>query len=272
MSVLKITKTLPLCLLFVGSVWAQEVTQGAAGTQNQEREKQIDVAKQAYERLRKADFAKLEIARPPLELNQSPEELTKPLKAGNGIHFRLLITNTSNNPVGVPIGNSYTQTRPVLLRGGDPVPYRKGIDELLARVDDDPVFDSAKGAHLEPGETIATNIDLKDWYEPLKPGYYELKVRMRFIWGGTWVESSDITFEVEPDRANHGRSRGVAWPLSLAGPSLRFERDLEPAGRKENDNGKSEVVLVGGCDYSRVLGNRLVTASLSHNGPICRGD
>ena len=198
--IFKIPKVVAIAIFLTLPICAQETKPTAAGADQENSNKQIELSKQKYERLRKADFAKLDIARRLLELNENPDELLKPFTSGTGIYFRLLITNASNDPVGVPIGDIYRTTRLLLFRNGDPVPYRKEIDELLVKVGDEPGFILAKAARLDAGKTIDTDIALKDWYEPLKPGYYELRVKMRFIWHGTWVESSAITFEVEPDQ------------------------------------------------------------------------
>jgi hypothetical protein len=58
---------------------------------------------------------------------------------------------------------------------------------------------SIVGVTLEPNnEKRLEDIDLTDWYEPLKPGHYQLSTQHRFIQGGKWVDSASITFEVKP--------------------------------------------------------------------------
>jgi hypothetical protein len=161
-------------------------------------------ARLKYERLRKAEFASLELARRPLELGENPERLKDPYKEGDRIYFRLLITNNSIEKVNFARVDSYQEQRPDLTRDGDPVPYRKRISELLVQKDRDIMGRRVSEVTLQPGETTEEFIDLADWYEPLKSGHYQLTLRRRFIWGGDWIESPAITFEVEPkrDRAN----------------------------------------------------------------------
>jgi hypothetical protein len=195
MAISTFLKIVTLGIALASSSFAQQQTNEALEGKNQETEKQIELAKQRYARLRRADFAKLEVVRPPLEFNQKPDELLKPYKSGSGIHFVVSITNISNDSVGVPFGDTYRQIRPVLLRGGDLVPYRKDIDEVIKKVGDDPNFRST-GTMIDPKRTANTSVALNDWYERLLPGSYELTVKMRFIWGGAWIESSRITFEV----------------------------------------------------------------------------
>ena len=167
-------------------------------------------ARLKYERLRKAEFASLDLARRPLELGENPERLKDPYKEGDRIYFRLLITNNSIEKVNFARVDLYQEQRPDLSRDGDPVPYRKRISELLVQKDRDIMGRRVSEVTLQPGETTEEFIDLADWYEPLQPGHYQLTVRRRFIWGGDWIESPGITFEVEPkrDRANKESKHG----------------------------------------------------------------
>jgi len=186
-----------LALLAISIQLGQQSWIGNAG---QDPDPVVEAAKQRYEKLRRADFASLEVTRMPLELNQPAEDLKRHFKIGDKFRFQLVLTNVSNAPILVPIGDDYKQIRPKLTRDGDPVPYQKSLDELLAQKDNEPQSTRTKGANLGPGEKVVTFLDLKDWYEPLKHGHYDLSVRECFIWGGRWVESSSITFEVDPDK------------------------------------------------------------------------
>jgi hypothetical protein len=165
---------------------------------NQNPNPAVEAAKQRYDRLRRADFASIEVRRIPPELNQPAEEVARHFKTNERIMFQIVLTNISNTPISFPIGDNRKQLRPKLIRDGDLVPYRKSLDELLTQKEKEPMFTSAKGATLKPGDNVVTYLDLKDWYEPLKHGHYQLSVKERFIWDGQWVESSSITFEVDP--------------------------------------------------------------------------
>jgi hypothetical protein len=151
-----------------------------------------------YEKLRKPDFAKLELVPRPLELNETPEKLNEHYKIGDKIYFRLLITNISIEKVVISDADPYYYNRPQLFRDGDPVPYRKGITELLKSKDEEFVHRRIRTAALGPDQTLTVNINLSDWYGPLEPGHYQLTVRRRFIWGGEWIESPSSSFEVDP--------------------------------------------------------------------------
>lgn len=155
-------------------------------------------ARLKYERLRKAEFASLELARRPLEYGEPPERLREPYKEGDRIYLYLVITNNSIENVSFARVDFYQEHRPRLTRDGDPVPYRSKISALVIEKDKQIVGRSVNSATLRPGETVEESVDLADWYEPLPPGHYQLTVRRRFIWGGDWVESPATRFEVNP--------------------------------------------------------------------------
>ena len=149
-----------------------------------------------YERLKTATFAQLELLPRLAESSEPPEAVFKPYKVGDKIFFRLLITNTSSETVSFPIADTFLYNRPELLRDGEVVAYRDGLRDLLKSKDKFP-FDRDVRAHtLLPHETSDVIVQMKDWYEPLQPGRYLLKVKRRFIWGGEWIESPSIVFEV----------------------------------------------------------------------------
>jgi len=142
---------------------------------------------------------RLELLPRKLELNEDPRALTEPYKVGARIHFRIQATNTSLAQVTIPILNPYFQNRLELLRGGQVVPYKKGLDEILKGVEDDPFVGNIYAVKLNSNESkIVGYLFLDDWYETLQPGHYQLSLKHRFNLGQDWVESSSITFEVVP--------------------------------------------------------------------------
>lgn len=155
-------------------------------------------ARAKYERLKKAEFAALELVSRPLELNEDPARLKQPYHEGDRIHFRLRITNRSIETISFAQVDIYQEQRPDLLRNGDTVPYRSNIAELLIEKDKQIIGRRVRSATLQPGETLEEYIALDDWYECLAPGRYQLTVRRRFIYGGDWIEAPAITFEVDP--------------------------------------------------------------------------
>ncbi|MDT4952034.1 MAG: hypothetical protein QOJ02_172 [Acidobacteriota bacterium] len=152
--------------------------------------------RQKYERLKKPFFAQLELLPRLLELSEGAEELSKPYKVGDKIFFRLLITNTSSEKVSFSVADPFYYNRPQLLRDGELVPYRDGLVELLKSKEKTPGNESVRGSTLLPHHTETVIIEMKQWYEPLQPGRYLLTVKRRFIWGGEWIESPPLTFEV----------------------------------------------------------------------------
>jgi hypothetical protein len=142
-------------------------------------------------------FAKLELARMLPELNDPPEKLRAPFRTKGDISFRLLIKNTSPESKAVILDSPYLSDRPVLYKDGVPVSYRQDALEKI-RATDNPRREFSRLRQIGPGEQLTEIIDLGDWYEPLQPGRYELKVCRRFIWGGEWVETPPLTFDVVP--------------------------------------------------------------------------
>jgi hypothetical protein len=127
------------------------------------------------------------------------QEMSGPFNAESKIQFALVGTNTSLLPLTVRRWDHYAQNRPRLLRDNQEVAYRKGVSELLKskdRENEDIVNISV--ITLEPSnEKTLENLDMKDWYDPLKPGHYQLSAQHRFVQGGKWVDSASVTFEVK---------------------------------------------------------------------------
>ena len=151
-----------------------------------------------FPQLARPTFAKLEIAGMTSGPSEGPEKFKSSFKDGQIVNFRLLITNTSQVSVSVPVGGRYDHNRPQLFRDGTPVPYSKEAERLVERVDGGPGYRSVRYARIEPDQTVADVIKLSDWYEPLQPGMYRLTIRRRFILGGDWLDSPTIRFEVGP--------------------------------------------------------------------------
>ena len=151
-----------------------------------------------FPQLARPTFAKLEIAGMTSGPSEGPEKFKFSFKDGEIVNFRLLITNTSQGPVSIPVGGRYDHNRPQLLRDGAPVPYSKEAERLVERVDGGPGYRSVRYERIESDQTVTDVIHLSDWYEPLHPGVYSLTVRHRFILGGDWLDSPAISFEVTP--------------------------------------------------------------------------
>jgi hypothetical protein len=154
-------------------------------------------ARRKYERLKHPTFAQLELLPRLPELSESPEDVSKPYHVGDKIFFRLLVTNTSTEDVGFTNADYYYYDRPQLLRDGEVVPYRDGLAELLKKVDKT-FGDTSRAYLIPPHGTAEVTVKIEDWYGPLEPGRYLLTVKRRFVWGGEWIESPSLMFEVVP--------------------------------------------------------------------------
>jgi hypothetical protein len=125
--------------------------------------------------------------------NESP-----PFKVGEQIKFDLIVMNSSINPVRVLTFDTYRQNRPQLFWGGDLLRYRDELEASLKASENEPGdglrMDSVV---LAPNESRRTEtITLDHWYEPLKPGHYQLSLKHRFRRDDKWIESSSVGFEV----------------------------------------------------------------------------
>ena len=140
-------------------------------------------------------FARIELARMLPELNDPPEKLRAPFRVNDGITFRLLIKNVSTEAKSFTHDSTYRYNRPDLYKDGSLLPYRKDVLDKI-KATDNPAGDFSRVEQLKPGEEFTEIIKLADWFQPLQPGRYELKVCHRFIWGGEWLETRALTFEI----------------------------------------------------------------------------
>lgn len=141
----------------------------------------------------------VELARRRPEPYDPPGEATRPFKPSQNIYFELVVTSNLPEPLDVQNFNRYYQNRPELFHDGEPVAYREDIAKTLASVDT--YFDYERRIEtitlLPATPTKVSILELRDWYETLKPGRYRLVNRRRFIFGGDWVETPSISFEVQ---------------------------------------------------------------------------
>lgn len=120
---------------------------------------------------------------------------------GDPITFDTTMTNRTNEnvPVGI-LGGGFVQFRTRLLKDGIPVQYREEIRKTLQGTEDKfYMMGSSVGYTLLPGRPLKIgSFDLKDWYEPLEPGHYELTLKFRFDGKRRPIESNTVTFDVLP--------------------------------------------------------------------------
>jgi hypothetical protein len=147
--------------------------------------------------LKNPQSIRLELRSRKAELNEDPKHLLDPFTTSSKIYFRLMATNTSFERATLLILDPYFQNRPLLFRDGDILPYRTGLNALLAAKDKDPFITQPQAVNLTPDETRSIGyIYLEDWYGQLPVGHYQLSLKHRFEVGQEWIESSSITFDV----------------------------------------------------------------------------
>jgi len=142
---------------------------------------------------------KVELARRKPESYDPPGESHRPFKPGENIYFLIEVTSNLPDPINVQIFNRYYQNRPELFHDGEPVAYREDIAKGLALIDANADYERyiETTTLLPAAPTKVGIIELRDWYDMLKPGKYRLINRQRFIIEGDWVETSSISFEVQ---------------------------------------------------------------------------
>jgi hypothetical protein len=144
---------------------------------------------------------KVELARRKPERYDPPDEATRPFRPTENIYFELWVTSSLAEPVEVQNTSRYYQNRPELFRDGEPVHYREDIAKALPVLDMNDFDRHIENVKLLPGtRTKLSIVELRDWYETLKPGRYRLTNRRRFIYEGDWVETSSIDFDVREQK------------------------------------------------------------------------
>lgn len=148
--------------------------------------------------VRNPDAVILELL-PPKPLSDIDQTSSGPYEQNARVYFRLLATNSSLEPISVPIINDYFQSRPELIKDGDVLKYKTGVREVLRNQEDEIPRGLVQVVKLEPNEQrLIGYVYLDKWYGQLLPGHYELSVKHRFEPGQKWVQSQAITFEVTP--------------------------------------------------------------------------
>jgi hypothetical protein len=154
-------------------------------------------ARRRRQMLDQPDFLTLKIVAAAAEGAGGREKATEPYRVGDKFRFELFVTSSLTEPFEISV--SADQNRPQLLKDGHQVPYHQKAAKFIKDNERLPYL-SALTLRLKPGEQQTLGIiDLKDWYEPLAPGLYELTVRHRFQTGGKWIDFPQVTFEVVPE-------------------------------------------------------------------------
>jgi hypothetical protein len=114
--------------------------------------------------------------------------------------FELTMTNRTNETLSILFTDQYVHFRPRLLKDDIPVQYRKEIRQAVQDTEKHfRLMGSSVGFPLLPDIPYQFGyLVLKDWYEPLEPGHYELTLKHRFGTKRRPVESNTAAFEVLP--------------------------------------------------------------------------
>jgi hypothetical protein len=133
----------------------------------------------------------------PIDLATPPKGT--PYRVENNMRVKILVTNNSSTLIKALVVDIYYQNRPQLFKDGQLVAYREEIAKLVRAKDADPEFVRV-GTVVSLAPTTTTELEelnLADWYEPLKPGLYTLINRHRFEVDGPWSsDSGKLLFEV----------------------------------------------------------------------------
>jgi hypothetical protein len=127
-------------------------------------------------------------------VNKSGEQETTAMnkfKFGETVSVKVEITNLSDKVINVPQGIGFS--RPVLFRDGRPVPYTKQVSDQFSKGDGGLISNML---FPKPNQSQTEILDLNDFYEPLKPGRYQLSLERRFFKTGK-IHSNAVTFEIE---------------------------------------------------------------------------
>ncbi len=219
--------------------------------------------KRLVELLRHPTFVTLRLLSSPKDPSrEKPSDTPAPYKEKDWIGFQLFIAQNSSE--NVTIWNelsSYYQYRPELLRDGDILAYTKEAQESVRSAETRPPSGSSAPLTLEPGrEYDSDRVNLKDWYETLRPGRYQLTVRKRFVSDGDWVQSNPVIFEVQPRKPGEPIPDNVSVRLApsglqphLDGKRFRLESDARVTVYVVNNSKQRLKVNVVDLYY----GNRL---------------
>ena len=160
---------------------------------------QIETSKRMGEILRKATFIRLRLVFSNPNTGET-SDLAPAYKSGDRIAIRVILNHSYNGPISCEESrNQYKDLQLELLRDGDVVPYNKEAQLRVEKTSTEPPNDSSMFRQLPPEKDhILRTINLLDWYETLLPGHYQLTAKRRFVWGGEWVQSESLTFDVGP--------------------------------------------------------------------------
>lgn len=200
------------------AVIALGVAGGIAASQTQKRERppvdsngqivvtpeMMETARLRRELLENPDSLSFKIGpktdeRPAGDMPRADEGRDARFKVGDEISFEVSVTNRLNEPIMLIMPDTYRNFRPQLLKGGEPVSYSDAATQFLESRKIMWATTNMRSETLEPGQTRRFGyFNMNAWYEPLKPGSYQLLLKYRLERGMKWVELPPVDFEVVP--------------------------------------------------------------------------
>lgn len=146
-----------------------------------------------------SDLIAVKIKLVPINIPAPPKGM--PYKVAGELRIKLNVTNNSDEVLKALVVDTYYQNRPKLFKNGQPVAYKKGIENLVQAKDEEFTFVRV-GSVVEIQPTATAELEelkLDDWYDTLKPGSYKLINRHRFQIDAAWSGySAPLLFEVIP--------------------------------------------------------------------------
>jgi hypothetical protein len=164
-------------------------------------QEEIETNKRIAESLRSPSFISLRI----VFLNANTDEtsnLAPPYKSTERVAIRVILNHYFNGPITIiEYLNQYADFQLELLRDGEVVPYKREAQKQVdLALSEPPNGSSAPVQFLPDKDYMLRRLDLSDWYKRLLPGHYQLTVKRRFVWGGEWVRSDSVIFDIAPDK------------------------------------------------------------------------
>jgi hypothetical protein len=194
--------------------------------------------KRVAELLRHPDFLSLRLLSNPRHApRESSTDTPSPFRIKEYIGFRLMVSQSTFEEIPVPVFKwPYTEVRPMLLRDGEVVPYKKEAQTGVEGAES--LFGPAHELKLKTGiEYQLEDIAMDDWYEPLAPGQYQLTVRRRFDWKGEWLTSPTISFEIQTWNA-------APIPTGLEIELVPFEMDANKGGEPYHFPNEPDIMVI----------------------------
>jgi hypothetical protein len=127
------------------------------------------------------------------------EARNRQFKVGSDMSFEVAVTSKLNEPVTVPLPETYESFRPQLFKGAELIPYSDRAARVLESRKTFWATTNSRSTSLAPGQTQTLGFfNFKAWYGPLKPGGYRLLLKYNLAPGMNAFELPQVEFEVIP--------------------------------------------------------------------------